>query len=792
MSNRILTAKVKAEMLGMGLDLVGFAPVSRWEHAPYLLSPAAILPESKTVVVGAIHITDTWTEMGGEPGPQDNSPGGWMDQNSLMDRAAYRAVRLINDHGEKAIAVASSNIWRYRQFEGLPSIFAPDLSHIHAAAAAGLAEIGWSGLAITPEFGARCRFISVVTSADLVPTPMYGGPKLCDLCMECVRRCPTAALRKELKQPPHEVHIGGKVFKYANKNIWRCAWAEHFNLDLQSENLKRWDTIGEKEIMQERAATGDRGHERGVCQKFCVPPHLRTREPSFGRADKLIAQNRINKRYPENMPTLRKMRDDILAAALRLGTDLGAVGRLAPETEAGKLVLGQAPGMRTVVAFAMRIPPDTSRVRRRNWDFSNPAQLAYCFRLHHIVLRIARIIEDYGYHAAAYEGGLYEPRGPAECLAEMTGLGALNPEGIFETPEFGRHAVVGAVATDALLDITPPSPGAAVSVPTRITSGKPLRAQLETLANDNLVSLMGVAPAHRFDTIVADLKARVNEAELGESVSDSNPLNHGQWVSQIRRDPAPIRGPRDYLPEAKAVVVLGMHFPAEIVENSGLEKSRQIGTYAFWQYQTRLELCSAASRMAQALGGMGYQAVVTENLLGIGSKVTSHRGDLPDARCNALEAVAAGLGQIGASGALLTAAYGPHQRQIALITDADLPADDLYRGQEICVRCDACRAQCPMRAFAAGTIDVRVDDLIVKLPAIERHRCDWSKRYGLCGEEGPALIGNTTDVPAPKSPIRIEDLAAACARKDPVMKRRACILETCLRDCRAGKALPRR
>src|SRR5512137_2579167 len=135
MPDRITTDQVRADLLGHGMDLVGFGPVSRWEHAPYLLSPQAILPEAETVVVAAIHITDTWTEMGGEPEPQDRSPGGWMDQNSLLDRIAYRLVRLLNDAGQKAIAIASSNIWRYRAIEGIPSVFAPDLSHIHAATA---------------------------------------------------------------------------------------------------------------------------------------------------------------------------------------------------------------------------------------------------------------------------------------------------------------------------------------------------------------------------------------------------------------------------------------------------------------------------------------------------------------------------------------------------------------------------------------------------------------------------------------------------------------------------------
>lgn len=785
MSNRMLTEKVKAEMLEMGVDLVGFAPVSRWEFAPYLLSPQAILPESKTVVVGAIHITDTWTEMGGEPEPQDASPGGWMDQNSLLDRVAYRVVRVLNDQGHKAIAVGSSNIWRYRHYEGIPSLFAPDLSHIHAAAAAGLAEIGWSGLAITPEFGSRCRFISIVTSADLVPTPMYNGPKLCDMCMECVRHCPTAALRKELK-PPHEVKIGGKTYKYANKNIWRCAWAEHFNLDLQSENLKRWETIGEKEILQERQATGDRGHERGVCQKFCVPPHLRTREPSFGRGDKLIVQNRINKRYPENMPTLRKMRDDLLAAAVRMGADLGATGPLGTTTEAGKLVIAQAPGMRTVMAFAMRIPPEVDDADRHGPDVQNPSCYAFYIRTHHILLRIARMIEDYGYHAASYTGGFLAHRGTAECLAEMAGLGAFGADDRFETPEFGRHVIVGAVTTDALIDATPPASKIEPALPGHKSAAKQIRTKLEALARENLVSLLRVAPAGRFDSMVADLKAQINETELGESVEDTDPRYHSKWVSKIRRDKVSIRGPKDYLPAAKSVIVLGMHFPMEIIENTGLEKSQQIGTYAFWQYQTRHELCLAASRLAQSLSQQGYQAVITENLLGIGSKVTSHRGDLPDARSNALEAVAAGLGQIGASGALLTPEYGPHQRQIALITNAELPFDEIYHGKDLCAHCGNCHAQCPMTAFEPNTFDIHMDGAIIKMPMMERHRCDWSKRYGLCGQEGPALIGNKTDVAAPEGRIRIEDIAAACEQKDPMMKRRACILETCLRYCRAG------
>lgn len=801
MSDRILTEQIRTTVLGMGMDLVGFAPVERWKNAPYLLSPPAILPEAKTVVVAAIHITDTWTEMGGEPGPQDESPGGWMDQNSLLDRVAYRVARQLHDAGCKAIPVASSNIWRYRQYEGIPSLFAPDLSHIHAATAAGLAEIGWSGLAITPEFGSRCRFISIVTSADLVPTPMYNGPKLCDMCMECVKHCPTASLRKELGKP-HEVVIGGKTFKYANKNIWRCAWAEHFDLNLKSANLDKWEHIGEAEILKELDENGSRGHERGVCQKVCVPPHLRTRQGSFGRT-RLIAQNRINKRYPENMPTLRKMRDDLAAAATRMGADAVSVGLLKEGTEASTVANRQAPGMRSVLAVAMHLPPEVVGRERFGDGSVWPMAGAVHTLMHHLLLKLARMVEDYGYHAASYTGScppyplkrtghfIQDRDGIIQELAEQAGLGTRDADGFLNTPEFGRNVILGAVVTDALPDPTPAGTGApaAPARPAPLTPAA-LRTRLERLADAAGTTLFGISPAARIDALVPQLKANLDESELGEYVHDvCRNSRHGSYIPEIGHGPAAFRGAGDLLPGAKSVIVLGMHFPAEVIENSGLPKSQQVGTYAFWQYQTNNELQFAAMALMNELSRRGFKAVVNENLLRLGSAVDSPRGLLPDARCNALEAVAAGLGTIGRSGALLTPEYGPHQRRIVIVTDAELPADAVrLPAADPCATCSTCEEACPMQALDKQSFDVQVDGATVRLPRIGRHRCDWSKKYSLCAEEGPGLIGNNTKITPPKGKLTIADIAEGCSHKDPVMKTRTCVLETCLRQCPAGAA----
>ncbi len=780
--NRVLTDLVRAEMLNFGMDLVGFGPVSRWAKAPYLLSPQAILPESKTVVVGALHITDTWTEMGGEPEPQDHSPGGWMDQNAMLDRMAYRVVRLLNKHGHQAIGVASSNIWRYRQYENIPSLFAPDLSHIHAATAAGLAEIGWSGLAITPEFGSRVRFISIVTDAELVPTPMYNGPKLCDMCGDCIKACPSGAMRTDFNSlTPHIVEIGGRTFKYANKNMWRCAWAEHFNLDLNSATLKKDAHIDEKTILNELHTKGVRGHERGVCQKVCVPPHLRSKKPSFGR-NRMISQNRINQRYPDSMPTLRKMRDDVIARAINLGCDLAAVAPLDPDTDAGKRALKEAPGVRTIIAFAFQVPPEAQAAA-----LPQKCSEAYGYpkyqKMHQIMLRIARMVEDYGYSATSYT---YDAT--ALQLGVTAGLGTQQNDAIL-TPEFGTNQIFGAIVTNAPLDPTPRinEPGEQALTPR--LSGKSLRRELEIQAERQQVTLFGVTPADRLDPVADQLKRVVDETQLGKRIVDGNTHlhYHGAYIPEIISEDLKIRKPSDYVAGAKSVLVLGMYYPAELIRNAGLEKSQQVGCYNFHQYQTCFELRFAALELATKLDKMGYKSMIVENLLGVGSYTDSPRGPLPDMRCNALEAVAAGLGEIGKSGALLTPENGPRQRLICIVTDADLPCDAPAAATPVCSNCTLCATACPMNAIENTSAKLELGGLTVNYPLIPRHRCDWSKRYSLCPDEGPGLIGSTTRADVPQGSITIEAVANACKAKDPIMKSRTCILENCLRQCPAGK-----
>ncbi|HEX68530.1 MAG TPA: epoxyqueuosine reductase, partial [bacterium] len=184
--NEKLTEEVKNYARRLGADLVGIAPVERFKNAPLKMSPQGLFPEGKSVIVVGIHHLDCAVELGGFPTPHDMGPYGIQSSamNPILDNISFKIARFLEDRGYKTMPIAATNMWRYRPYKDLDVPFAPDLAHRYAAVAAGLGEIGWSGLFLSPEFGPRQRITSIITEAELVPDPMYNGERLCDRCME--------------------------------------------------------------------------------------------------------------------------------------------------------------------------------------------------------------------------------------------------------------------------------------------------------------------------------------------------------------------------------------------------------------------------------------------------------------------------------------------------------------------------------------------------------------------------------------------------------------------------------
>lgn len=190
-----------------------------------------------------------------------------------MDRAALLVARLLEEEGNLAVPIAASGV-------GSSKNYLSQFSNRHAGVAAGIGELGWIGLCLTPQNGPRQRFVSVITTAELDPSPMYSGPKLCDLkkCTDlgqgtplCVKYCPMQAFTAEGHK---EVVIGDKQYQYAKLNFRTCASIHNYISDTDYPRKPGGETAAiplekmEPKYEIERMVY-KRGHGCGGCMFVC-------------------------------------------------------------------------------------------------------------------------------------------------------------------------------------------------------------------------------------------------------------------------------------------------------------------------------------------------------------------------------------------------------------------------------------------------------------------------------------------------------------------------------------------
>ncbi len=147
--------------------------------------------------------------------------------------------------------------------------------------------------------------------------------------------------------------------------------------------------------------------------------------------------------------------------------------------------------------------------------------------------------------------------------------------------------------------------------------------------------------------------------------------------------------PRDFLPQAKSVLVYGMHvwdplFNAvvtSVISDKDIPFDDVPGSQYYNLYYELTE--ARAHRVAQALRDEGYKAVVTHF---VHAKVAAHL---------------AGLGWIGKQTLCITPLLGPRVRFCSIVTDAVLPADEPFT-EDLCGDCELCVESCPTKAVIPG------------------------------------------------------------------------------------------
>lgn len=200
---------LKTEMIdflkGQGASLVGIAGPDRFSGAPRGHHPADLLPGVKSVVSMGVKLPNQIVDWEGllaksEVIPNDDvrwevESGHWYGRigyeamNIKLEQLGLSLTLYLEEKGYKAICFPATYAHHAGIMCKIPGYYAP-FSHRHAAVRAGLGEFGFNNLTITPEYGPRVRFMSVLTDSELEPDPLQTRP-IClgEKCLLCIKAC---------------------------------------------------------------------------------------------------------------------------------------------------------------------------------------------------------------------------------------------------------------------------------------------------------------------------------------------------------------------------------------------------------------------------------------------------------------------------------------------------------------------------------------------------------------------------------------------------------------------------
>jgi len=273
----LTSEKIKKYAKECGADLAGVASMDRFEGAPRQMDARYIFPGAKSMIVmGFRHLRGVFR--GIEEGTffTAYSAMGYAGINYIhQPLVLWNVSKMIEDEGYDALPIPNNFPWTNTNSSGQnpeltgkmqparsqpvsPDKPAPDVFlHLRiAAVCAGLGEIGYTKMFLSPQFGPRQRLAAVLTDAPLEPDPLFDG-QLCDRCLECAKACSYGAI------PRHKtvkVKVAGRELEWADLDMKRCSVGfcggskRHNPFAVTSEDVESF------------------GQEVGKAQRYKLPP----------------------------------------------------------------------------------------------------------------------------------------------------------------------------------------------------------------------------------------------------------------------------------------------------------------------------------------------------------------------------------------------------------------------------------------------------------------------------------------------------------------------------------------
>ena len=204
-----LVEELRGLALREGAMLFGVAGVDRFDGAPRGHHLADIVKSSLSVIsigVPLVEQVTDWDQLFQQseffppdirkPVLQDYLYGevNYRFINERLNQVALSLTLFLQARGFRSTLFPATFGHAWRPFEGI----APHLgmfSNRHAAVRAGLGEVGLNNVVVTPEYGPRVRFNSVITQAELEPSLLL-KEKVCRgaNCGACVDQCGGGAI----------------------------------------------------------------------------------------------------------------------------------------------------------------------------------------------------------------------------------------------------------------------------------------------------------------------------------------------------------------------------------------------------------------------------------------------------------------------------------------------------------------------------------------------------------------------------------------------------------------------
>jgi len=204
-----------------GADVFGVANIDRFAELPPEKHPCSIFPEARSVIVlgrriprGALRGVEEGTNFTNYAfyGCQ------WLD-NRFTSLTTFQVSEFLEDNGWEAVPlpnlppeVPPMGV-KVRPDSPAPNVM---LDMDDAAVRAGVGEIGYCGVLLTPRFGPRQRIQAILTQAELEPTPLLAEP-ICPRDGACKAACPLGAFVGE-----KELTICGRTMTVAQIDQGKC------------------------------------------------------------------------------------------------------------------------------------------------------------------------------------------------------------------------------------------------------------------------------------------------------------------------------------------------------------------------------------------------------------------------------------------------------------------------------------------------------------------------------------------------------------------------------------------